>query len=36
MNVGPVSGLECLIILLVVGVTAAIAFRAGYFRGRRR
>jgi hypothetical protein len=36
MSVGSLSGLECLIILVVVGVAAAIAFRAGYFRGRRR
>ncbi|GIV88384.1 MAG: hypothetical protein KatS3mg055_0902 [Chloroflexus sp.] len=27
---------ECLIILLLVAVVAALAFRAGYFRGRGR
>lgn len=27
---------ECLIILLIVAIVAAIAFRAGYFRGRNR
>jgi ABC-type uncharacterized transport system permease subunit len=36
MSIGSVSGLECLIILMIVGVAAAVAFRAGYFRGRRR
>lgn len=27
---------ECLIILVVVAIVAAVAFRAGYFRGRRK
>lgn len=27
---------ECLIILLVMAIVAAFAFRAGYFRGRGR
>jgi hypothetical protein len=34
MSVGTVSGLECVVILLVIALVAAIAFRAGYFRGR--
>jgi len=29
-----ISFIECLIILLLVAVVAAIAFRAGYVRGR--
>jgi hypothetical protein len=35
MSIGTMSGLECLVILLVIAVVAAISFRAGYFRGRR-
>ncbi|WP_156926259.1 hypothetical protein [Chloroflexus sp. Y-396-1] len=31
-----ISFIECLIILLLVAVIAAIAFRTGYFRGRNR
>ena len=27
---------ECLVILLVIAIVAAFAFRAGYFRGRGR
>lgn len=36
MRIGSVSGLECLVILLVILLVAAVAFRAGYFRGRQR
>lgn len=36
MGIGSVSGLECVVILLTIALVAAIAFRAGYFRGRRR
>lgn len=35
MRIASLSGLECLIILLVIAVVAALAFRTGYFRGRR-
>lgn len=27
---------ECLIILILAAIVAAVAFRAGYFRGRNR
>jgi hypothetical protein len=36
MGLGSVSGLECVVILLVIALVAVIAFRAGYFRGRRK
>jgi hypothetical protein len=36
MSIGSVSGLECVVILLVIALVAAISFRAGYFRGRRK
>lgn len=36
MRIGPVSLLECLIILIVLAIVAALAFRTGYFRGRGR
>ncbi len=36
MSVGTVSGVECVVILLVIALVATIAFRAGYFRGRGR
>lgn len=36
MGVGSVSGVECVVILLVIALVAAVAFRAGYFRGRGR
>jgi hypothetical protein len=36
MEIGTVGGMECVVILLVIAVVAAISFRAGYFRGRRK
>jgi hypothetical protein len=36
MGIGSLSGPECLVILLVIAVVAAISFRAGYFRGRKK
>lgn len=36
MSIGSLSGLECLVILLLIAFVAAVAFRAGYFRGRGR
>lgn len=30
-----VSTVECLIILVVLAIVAGLAFRSGYFRGRR-
>jgi hypothetical protein len=36
MSVGSVSGVECVVILTVIALVAAVAFRAGYFRGRRK
>lgn len=36
MSIGPVSALECLIVLILLAVVAAVAFRAGFFRGRGR
>ncbi len=35
MNIGWLSGLECLIILFVVFVVAGLAFRVGFSRGKR-
>lgn len=35
MGIGWIGIIECLIILLVVLIVAALAFRAGYSRGRR-
>lgn len=36
MAVGPVGLWECVIVLLLLLVVAAFAFRIGYFRGRGR
>jgi hypothetical protein len=36
MMFGSLSAVECLIILVVIAVVAALAFRTGYFRGRRK
>ncbi len=36
MRIGPLGGVECMIILVVLVLVAAVAFRAGYFRGRGR
>lgn len=30
-----VSGVECLILLIIILIVAGFAFRGGYFRGRR-
>lgn len=35
MRIGWIGGAECLIILVLVIIVAALAFRTGYFRGRR-
>ncbi len=35
MRIGPIGGFECVIIILVIVVVAAISFRAGYFRARK-
>lgn len=35
MRIATLGGWECMIILLVIAVVAALAFRTGYFRGRR-
>jgi hypothetical protein len=36
MRIGWIGTAECVIILVVLVLVAAFAFRAGYFRGRRR
>jgi hypothetical protein len=36
MRIGWIGGMECLIILVLVVIVAALAFRTGYFRGRDR
>jgi NADH:ubiquinone oxidoreductase subunit 3 (subunit A) len=36
MSIAWLGLVECLVILLVVAVVAAFAFRAGYFRGKGR
>jgi hypothetical protein len=36
MRFGSIGGVECVIILVILVVATAFAFRAGYFRGRRR
>lgn len=36
MRVGSIGGLECLIILILLVLVAALAFRTGYFRGKRK
>jgi hypothetical protein len=35
MQIGPIGGFECVFILLLLLVVAAISFRAGYFRGKK-
>jgi Tfp pilus assembly protein FimT len=36
MSIGPVSLIECLIVLVLLVIVAALAFRVGFFRGRGR
>ncbi len=36
MRLGSLGWVECLIILVVLTLVAAVSFRAGYFRGRGR
>lgn len=36
MRFGTLGWVECLLILFVIAVVAAFAFRTGFFRGRRR
>lgn len=36
MRIGWIGGFECVVLLLVLLLVAALAFRAGFFRGRRR
>jgi hypothetical protein len=36
MAIGPVSLVECMIVLVLLVVVAAFAFRMGFFRGRGR
>lgn len=36
MAIGPVSLVECMIVLVLVVIVAALAFRVGFFRGRGR
>lgn len=36
MRIGFLGWVECLIILVLLVLVAAVAFRAGYFRGRGR
>jgi hypothetical protein len=35
MRIGPIGGFECVFIILMILIVAAISFRAGYFRGRK-
>lgn len=36
MRIGWIGGFECLLLLLLLVLVAAVAFRAGFFRGRGR
>jgi hypothetical protein len=36
VRIGWIGGAECLIILVMLVLVAALAFRAGYFRGKGR
>lgn len=36
MRIGWIGGFECLVLLLLLALVAAVAFRAGFFRGRGR
>jgi hypothetical protein len=36
MSFGPIGWGECLFLLLVIALVAALSFRTGYFRGRNK